>query len=195
MKGEAMNGAIFTRLVTVAGTVAVLGISGVPAAQPASADAPTGAQVRKDRVGRDPFVPPFGRQDWSILNLNTGKCLEIENSTLDNGGRAQQWQCANIATMRWTAVPVEGEWYRLINANSGKCLEIENSSTDDGGDAQQWTCGSYNMQWKSVPASYGWQIVNRLSGKCLEIENSSGRNGARAQQWTCADIPTMEWRA
>ncbi|AXB42309.1 RICIN domain-containing protein [Amycolatopsis albispora] len=168
-------------MTTILAALAALGTS---AALPASAG---------PLVGNDPFVAPAGRQDWHIFNANTHKCLEIENSTLDNGGQAQQWSCANIATMRWTAVPVDGIWFRLINANSGKCLEIENSSFDNGGNAQQWTCGSYNMQWRTVRAGYAWHIVNRLSGKCLEIENSSGDNGARAQQWQCADIPTMQW--
>lgn len=169
------------RFITVLGaTIALGGATAVPASA-------------GTLVGNDPFAAPGGRQDWPIMNANTTKCLEIEDSAGENGARAQQWSCANIATMRWKAVPVEGIWFRLINANSGKCLEIENSSFDNGAPAQQWSCGSYNMQWRTVKAGYAWHIVNRLSGKCLEIENSSGDNGARAQQWSCADIPTMQW--
>lgn len=194
-----MNRAIRARVVTAVVTTAVLGISALTAAPPAAADVRTSTVARESAIGSDPLSMPYPLKQWHIHNANTEKCLEVENSSDDNGGQAQQWHCSRYhSTMYWTPVRVGGydsPWYRLVNENSGKCLEIENSSTGNGGNAQQWDCGSYNMQWRSERATYGWHIINRHSGKCLEIEDSDLRNGAHAQQWTCADIPTMEWNS
>lgn len=87
-----------------------------------------------------------------MIRNYSGKCLEIENSSTQNGARAQQWACnRNNDTMMWHLVTTDGQ-QKLINHNSGKCLEIENSSSQNGARAQQWDCAHVNGQdW-----SFGW---------------------------------------
>ncbi len=121
-----------------------------------------------------------------IIN-QSGKCLEISNSSTANGARAQQWDCKGQAGSKWGMADAGGGAYYLVNAHSGKCLEIENSSTANGARAQQWDCkGQAGSKWRFyVVAGQAAKVVNAKSGKCLEIENSSKSNGARAQQWDC----------
>ncbi|MFE5806743.1 RICIN domain-containing protein [Streptomyces sp. NPDC056491] len=117
----------------------------------------------------------------------SGKCLEISNSSKADGARAQQWDCKGQAGSKWGMADAGGGNYYLVNANSGKCLEIENSSKSNGARAQQWDCkGQAGSKWRFyVVAGQAAKVVNAKSGKCLEIENSSKSNGARAQQWSC----------
>ncbi|WP_405425250.1 RICIN domain-containing protein [Streptomyces erythrochromogenes] len=141
------------------------------------------------------FVEGGGTADLAVqaapaigyIYNQSGKCLEIENSSKSNGARAQQWDCKGQGGSKWGMADAGGGTYYLVNAHSGKCLEIENSSTANGARAQQWDCkGQAGSKWKFyVVHGQSAKVVNAKSGKCLEIENSSKSNGARAQQWDC----------
>ncbi|MFD9378475.1 RICIN domain-containing protein [Streptomyces sp. NPDC059999] len=131
-----------------------------------------------------PVPVPAGGQ---IRNVNSGKCLEIVNSSKDNGAVAQQWTCGAQAGAKWEYRPTAtAGLYQIVNVNSGKCLEIVNSSKENGARAQQYTCYDIpTMQWtiKQAGNTVSLDISNVNSGKTLEISNSSPDNGAPAQQW------------
>ncbi|MFD9359752.1 RICIN domain-containing protein [Streptomyces sp. NPDC060031] len=130
-----------------------------------------------------------------LRNANSGKCLEIVNSSKDNGGVAQQWTCGGQPGANWQfrATTTAGV-YEIVNANSGKCLEIENSSKVNGARAQQWTCaGIPTQRWtiSQAGSTVGLNITNVNSGKTLEISNSSKDNGGAAQQWGHSADPSF----
>ncbi|MEV0536148.1 hypothetical protein [Kitasatospora sp. NPDC050463] len=51
-----------------------------------------------------PRAAPAGARGGSRSNEETLRCLEIADSSLADGARAQQWACARIATQLWDAV-------------------------------------------------------------------------------------------
>ncbi|MEU8435979.1 RICIN domain-containing protein [Streptomyces sp. NPDC029216] len=64
-------------------------------------------------------------------------CLEIENSSTENGAHAQQWTCNPQARgMLWIKA-YDGNWH-ITNYGSGNVLEVEDSSTRNGARVQQW---------------------------------------------------------
>ncbi|MFI6098048.1 RICIN domain-containing protein [Lentzea sp. NPDC051213] len=129
-----------------------------------------------------------------IVNRNSGRCLEVENSAGHDGARAQQWACVGQPGAQWQLEWVSNTEFILRN-RSGKCLEIENSWGHNGAPAQQWACvGQSGAYWHAFVRPDGWLFIVNRSGKCLEIENSNPNDGARAQQWTCEAINTMQWR-
>ena len=84
----------------------------------------------------------------TIRNINSGKCLEISDSSLDDGAIAQQWSCLGQPGMYWRIQTASNGLSTIVNVNSGKCLEISDSSLDDGEKAQQWSClGQPGMYW------------------------------------------------
>ncbi|MCF3182588.1 RICIN domain-containing protein [Streptomyces polychromogenes] len=132
----------------------------------------------------------------SFVNWGSMKCLEIENSSTENGAHAQQWDCNGQPGADWEWEYVgPGQQFFIKNVHSGKCLEVENGSKANGATVQQWTCNpqARGMLWIK---EYGgsWYIRNYGSGKVLEVENSSTRNGARVQQWDKSDTaPGQRW--
>jgi len=91
---------------------------------------------------------------YTIHNAS-GKCLEIENSQIGNGAKAQQWDCVGQPGMYWRVYenPQFSGIYRFVNNNSGRCLEIEGSSSSNGARAQQWDCvGQHGAIWTLVAA-------------------------------------------
>ncbi|MFD5932679.1 RICIN domain-containing protein [Streptomyces sp. NPDC060333] len=146
--------------------------------------------------GKVPTLPAEGL----LHNAGSRSCLEIDNSSKDDGAMAQQWACLGQAGAKWQFRPTTAKGvYEIVSANSGKCLEINNSSPDNGARAQQWTCGGIATQrWaiESIGTSGNLNITNVNSGKSLEIENSSKTDGAPAQQWTHAanpNHPSQSW--
>lgn len=144
-----------------------------------------------------PLPLPAGGQ---IRNANSGKCLEIVNSSKDNSAVAQQWTCGTQAGAKWEFRPTATAGvHQIVNVNSGKCLEIINSSKDNGARAQQYTCRDIpTMLWtiKQAGSTVGLDIRNVNSGKTLEIADSSLANGAAAQQWAHSSDPsfaTQSW--
>ncbi|MFF4734463.1 RICIN domain-containing protein [Streptomyces sp. NPDC001262] len=130
-----------------------------------------------------------------LLINSSKKCLEIENSSEDNGARAQQWDCNGQPGADWLVQPTDdGQYVNIVNANSGKCLEIVNSRTDNGAPAQQYDCVGIATQKWQMQGNPGNRIIRNVnSGKVLEVENSSAENGARVQQWDNSGQPGAVW--
>ncbi|MEU1372120.1 RICIN domain-containing protein [Streptomyces triculaminicus] len=131
----------------------------------------------------------------NINNYNSGKCLEIEDSSTDNGARAQQWDCRGQEGSIFHRIDVgPGDQFMLVNRLSGKCLEVADSRNDNGAPIQQWTCNKAvrGMLW--VPTGLAGVYLNYGSGKALEVENRSYSNGARIQQWEWAGENSQRWR-
>ncbi|MGK5733214.1 RICIN domain-containing protein [Streptomyces sp. URMC 124] len=139
--------------------------------------------------------PDIDADTW--VNRNSGKCLEIENSSKSNGARAQQWDCSRQPGSKWMVTSSDGVYVNIINVNSGKCLEVADSRRDDGAPVQQWTCaGNDTQKWNKlfVQSDPNTRVFrNANSGKVLEIDGSSKDNGARAQQWENKGQPGSYW--
>ncbi|MFD9030598.1 RICIN domain-containing protein [Streptomyces sp. NPDC059567] len=90
---------------------------------------------------------PYGAGSL-ILNLHSGKCLEVKGWSTANGAQIGQWDCHAGANQQWT-MHYAGEYLMtLVNVNSGKCLEIGGWRTDNGAPATQWDChNGLNQLW------------------------------------------------
>ncbi|MFF2404387.1 RICIN domain-containing protein [Streptomyces goshikiensis] len=122
----------------------------------------------------------------NIVNMNSGKCLEVADWSKANGAAVRQWTCGDFqANQMWYEVKGADGSYQIVNQNSGKCLEIADWSQADGAVARQWTCtGGANQKWFSAWANNGKLFMNANSYKYLEIADWSRANGAGARQWT-----------
>src|SRR5271165_224759 len=136
-------------------------------------------------------------QPVTIVNKLSGKALEVEDSSTDQGARIQQVTRNNgAANQRWfikrikfsnpMAIPrvifreVHRYWpqilgfpqaaYSVIADQSDLCLGIVNDSTDSEGTAQKFPLkvGSGHL-WTFVPDKKGFNfIVNLCSGRVLD---------------------------
>ncbi|GAB4206136.1 MAG: hypothetical protein OHK0022_32910 [Roseiflexaceae bacterium] len=124
---------------------------------------------------------------YQLIAVHSGKCLDVENFSPNDGTRVQQWTCLPGHGNQLWRLEWAGTGYQLVAVHSGKCLDVENFSPNDGARVQQWTClpGHGNQLWQFVWAGNGYQLVAVHSGKCLDVENFSPNDGTRLQQWTC----------
>jgi hypothetical protein len=80
------------------------------------------------------------------MNYNSGKCLEVLNSSTANGATVGQFACHGGANQKWYLNRSNG---LIGNAFSGKCLEVYGWSTADSAAVVQWEChGGANQIWR-----------------------------------------------
>lgn len=138
-----------------------------------------------------PFDP---NTPYRIINRNSGKALDIAQSSTSNGGNAHQWSYWGGNNQKWN-IEVVGNYYRLVNVNSGRVLEINGSSTSNGGNADQWSYnGGNNQQWEIVPVGNYYRLMNRNSGKALDVAGQSTSNGANVAQWDYWGGNNQQWQ-
>ncbi|MFE3991679.1 RICIN domain-containing protein [Streptomyces goshikiensis] len=115
--------------VQVAAAMAAAAVSGLIAASPANAG---GSTVQR------------------IVNVHSGKCLEIPMYHDYDGAPAQQWDCNGGANQQWIEYSGEAGLF-LENVNSVKMLDMPGGSTSNDTDAVQWWLAAYgqasNQEW------------------------------------------------
>ncbi len=82
-----------------------------------------------------------------VINVNSGKCLSVENASTLDGADIIQWGCivsgsaAQAWTQSWTGTGGPTYYdYQLVNVGSGRCMSVENSSNANGAQIIQWNC-------------------------------------------------------
>jgi hypothetical protein len=148
----------------------------------------------------DPQVnPPAGRvfHSGGIVNRASGKALDVQNRSTDDGAPIQQWEFTRQSNQMWNVVDQGGGRYAILSQASGKALDVTNHQANDGARIQQFGFAKADNQlWKVEQTTDGYyQIVSLSSGKCLDVElGSINENGAIVQQWNCAGQPNQQWR-
>ncbi|ASW57725.1 RICIN domain-containing protein [Plantactinospora sp. KBS50] len=134
---------------------------------------------------------------WYVLvNRNSGKALDVYNSSTADGARITQWTRNDGANQQWQFVDSGGGYYRLKSKNSGKVLDVYNYSTADAASVVQWPdLNGTNQQWRLADSSGGYvRFVNRNSGKALEVQNASTADGGNIVQYTDWGGNNQQWQ-
>lgn len=131
---------------------------------------------------------------YQLVNVNSGKYLEVEAALTENGANVQQWENTNCLCQQWRLVENHDGYYELINRHSGKALDVFERSTADGGNIVQWDRnGASNQQWSIQQVGGSFKLISRHSGKALEVFEHSTENGANVVQWHDYGNPNQLW--
>jgi len=125
---------------------------------------------------------------WSTVNFvnqNSGKCIDLENGSPDDGANIRQWPCNGATAQEFVLEPASGGYVLLRNVASNKCVDVFEWSTSPGGNIAQWAChGGDNQQFMLEETSNGVATIrSRLSNLALDVENFSTADGANIMQW------------
>jgi len=124
----------------------------------------------------------------TIVNKNSGKCVDAAAAATANGTHVQQYTCNGTNAQVWSRIATDSGYVRIGNANNtNQVIDINGPSTADGALAQLWAYGGgTNQQWLAVSEGSGYyHLVVRNSGKCLDVPSASTADGVQLQQWTC----------
>lgn len=137
-----------------------------------------------------------GGTTTDIVNLNSGKCVDVVGGSSANGAEIIQYDCHGGSNQQWQLADAGGGYYRIVSQASGKCLDVDGASTANNARVLLWSCnGGTNQQWQLRNTGNYVEIVARHSGKCLDVVSSSTANGARLQQYDCYGGTNQHWTA
>ena len=84
---------------------------------------------------------------YQVVNLNSNKCLEVQDKSTANGAAIQQSGCNTIAeNQKWQIESLGAGLYKLKAIHSGRVMSIGQSNQADGAKTIQWDDGTYDDQ-------------------------------------------------
>ncbi|MFD9034100.1 pectate lyase [Streptomyces sp. NPDC059567] len=131
---------------------------------------------------------------YSLVNANSGLCLEMPGAGTADGTQLAQAGCDGAADQTWR-LTATGGGYTLAAVHSGKCAGIRDGSTSAGKAVEQRSCnGTATQLWTLASVSGDtYQVVNSNGGKCLNVKDSSTAAGAPVQQNSCDSAISKRW--
>jgi hypothetical protein len=88
---------------------------------------------------------------YEIINVNSGKCLDVPYGSKDWGVELQQWTCWAGDMQQWRLFNAGTNAWYIQNMRSGLCLDAKNSGLP-GAALQQWDCNWGAIQiWSHTP--------------------------------------------
>lgn len=133
---------------------------------------------------------------YKIVNKNSGKVLDIKDSSSDNAAQIVQWSSNDSLTQQWYLVDVDNGYKKIVNVKTGLALDVKDESKDNGGLIIQYTStGGHNQHWEFINIGNGYyKIKGRGSGKLIDVYKWSTDDGANIQQWSDADGENQHWQ-
>lgn len=122
--------------------------------------------------------PTGGTSTGAIKGVASGRCIDINGSTTDNGTQAQLWDCHGGTNQRWTYTSGK---QLMIYGN--KCLDARANGTGNGTAVVIEDCnGGAGQQWN---INTNGTIAGVQSGLCLDAVGAATANRTRIQLYAC----------
>ncbi|WP_399934243.1 RICIN domain-containing protein [Streptomyces kanamyceticus] len=139
---------------------------------------------------------PLGGGSYQIVNVYSGKCMAVENSSPAAGALVRQQTCGSQPGASFVFTETDGGvWLQPKTVTpSPQCLEVTESSTADGARLRQWGCdrqpGAVFTQERYQGPPLGWAKIRPASAPSLCVTEGRDRKGlypsAVAVQRACA---------
>jgi hypothetical protein len=150
--------------------------------------------------GTGTITPPFGSFTagayYKIINKNSGKSLDVYNSSTANGGTIDQWDYWAGTNQQWSFAALDSGYFYINNRNSNKVLDVTGQSTTAGASIVQWSNkGIASQKWQIIDIGFGYyKILNKNSGFALDVNGQSTANGASIIQWNWNSGGNQQWQ-
>ena len=80
---------------------------------------------------------------YKIINLNSGKALDVPQATTEAGRQLQQYTDNGTDAQRWKLINVAANTYRLVNKGNGMHVALEYNNANNGTRIVQKSAGSF----------------------------------------------------
>ncbi|MBI1891979.1 MAG: RICIN domain-containing protein, partial [Burkholderiales bacterium] len=129
----------------------------------------------------------------TVVNVNSGKCADVEAGGWNTGDRIIQYACHNLDNQQWTLTPYNGS-YQLVGKRLGQCMTVSGDSSQPGAVMVQYPCGGYlNQLWDLRANGNGWQLLAKQTGMCLAVQNASLQDVMPLIQQACQGGASELW--
>jgi len=141
--------------------------------------------------------PVTSGSTYTVVNLNSGKCVDARAAGTGNGTAVQQYTCNGTTAQLYQLAATTGGYVRVNNrGNVSQALDVTDMSTADSAKIQLWAYGGgLNQQWQPVDEGGGYyHFVNRNSGKCLDVPGASTADAVQLVQYACNGTGAQSFR-
>ncbi|GGZ11708.1 family 43 glycosylhydrolase [Streptomyces poonensis] len=139
--------------------------------------------------------PSTASTTYTVVNRNSGKCLDVENGATADGTNVRQWACNGANPQRWRLEDLGDDTHRLVNVATGKVLDTADCSAADGADLRQWSWLNNTCQrFRFVATDSGYvRIVNQATGKVADVADCGTADGTDVRQWSWLNNACQQW--
>jgi len=134
---------------------------------------------------------------YKLININSGKPLDVAQSGTVNGTNVQIFHDNSTAAQQWRIENIGNDLYKLISIHSCKVLDVNHSGTMNGTNVQIWNDnGSAGQQWRlqALADRDVYKLVNVISQKALDVDHSGTDDGTNVQIWTDNGTAAQKWQ-
>ncbi|GHJ48972.1 beta-xylanase [Catellatospora sp. TT07R-123] len=120
-----------------------------------------------------------------IVGVQSGRCIDVPNSSQTNGTRVQLWDCNGQSNQQWTYTAS-----KQLAVYGSKCLDANAKGTANGTAVIIYDCnGQPNQQWN---INANGTISGVQSGRCLDVWGTG--NGQQIQLYDCHGQANQQWQ-
>jgi alpha-galactosidase len=130
-----------------------------------------------------------GVTSGTLRSSSAAKCLDVPESSTQQGTQLAIWTCNGGTNQRWTRT-ASGE-VSVYSGSTRMCLDAYENQTTPGTPAIIWPCtGAANQQWTF---NSNGTVTSRHSGLCLDVDRAATANGTKVLLWTCNGAANQQW--
>ncbi|MFI1505392.1 RICIN domain-containing protein [Streptomyces sp. NPDC020597] len=142
----------------------------------------TGAPTLADITVR----PLPGANGSLVVGRQSGRCLDMFDSTIANGTQAELWDCNGGSNQAWTYTS-----RKELVVYGNKCLDAYDHGTANGTKVVVWDCtGQNNQKWN---VNGDGTITNVNASLCLDAYGAATANRTPIVLWTCGAADNQKW--
>jgi beta-galactosidase len=121
-----------------------------------------------------------------LVGGQSGRCVEVPNSSTTNGTQVQLGDCGGGGNQRWSLT--SGKQLQVYGT---KCLDANGQGTSNGTQVIIWDCnGQSNQQWN---VNSNGTVTGVQSGLCLDANGAATTNGTKIILWSCNGGANQQW--
>ncbi|MET8162563.1 arabinofuranosidase catalytic domain-containing protein, partial [Sphaerisporangium sp. NPDC005289] len=126
------------------------------------------------------------QQGVQIVGGQSGRCVDVPNSSTTNGTQVQIWDCGSGTNQRFTNTSG-----KQLQVYGNKCLDANGQGTSNGTQVITWNCNNQtNQQWN---VNSNGTITGVQSGLCLDANAAATANGTKLILWACNGGSNQQW--
>ncbi|WP_372503145.1 endo-1,4-beta-xylanase [Hamadaea flava] len=130
-----------------------------------------------------PSTSPQPSGASKIVGSQSGRCIDVPNSSHNNGTRVQLYDCHGLTNQQWTYTSS-----KQLTVYGNMCLDAAGSG--NGSAVQIYSCnGQTNQQWN---VNSNGTITGVQSGRCIDVWGTG--NGQQVQIYDCNGQANQQFR-
>ena len=131
----------------------------------------------------------------TIVGVNAGLCMGVENSSNTHGAILQSQTCTGSNYQKWQITKDSANYAEIKNVGSGQCMDVSGWSSDEGTVLQQWDCtGADNQKWNISDQGNGkYAIISKFSDMAADVFELRKTSGTKIIQWPWNGLDNQKW--